>query len=454
MRRHRTTARFAAVSLGLTCTFVLAGCGAEAPLGAAPADRAVGDPAPLADPWLLPDPAPEDVFFEGDRKAGSAGDARLTVYGEPESEDPAAGPMLAAHFEPGNEREVRLPCHREGFEDITVQGAPGRAGWLDDRYWVCWKDTRTPDEPEMSPNEFAVIGREVSENVVRSAAEAATVDDDNRVTIPAEARPEGLQQLAQGPISLVNWGVPDKSREFTWSHRHDQRQITLYVSEGEEADGLLARVALGGTPTTIRGAVATEAASAGDIPTYAATWWEDGRVVVVTAMGVQRPAIDGFVESLTPASDEDLERLRSTIVEYPPAALLAQGETLALAGHNEHAVWAVGYDGTLSWVHGLLANGGGFSGSTAPGPEIGDLVVTVGTVELGSGEFFAGYAHPDVARTVLVTKDGTEIELPLADSVTEDGGRYFGTYLHGKAWQEVLAYDADGVLLERFEHDL
>lgn len=454
MRTSRPTARIAMATLGLACLSALTGCGAEAPSGAAADRTAAEPPAPAADEWLLPASDPEGLYFEGDASVGRT-DARLTLYGEEGSEDPLAGPVLAAHFEPGNEQAARMPCHGDDFEDITVQGAPGTAGQVGDRYWVCWQDTRT-DPPDVgSPNEFAVVGRGVPEEAVLAAAEAATVDDDNRVTVPAEVRPDGLQQLAQGPVSLLSWWGPQfQSRGFTWSHRNAGRELTLYVGEGEAADGLLARFAFGGTPTTIRGSLGNEFEGSGEVPRYAATWWESGHLVMVTSSGAPRATVDDFIEGLAPATEEDVQRLFSTIVEYPPAALIPPQETLALGGHNEHAVWAVGVDGGLSFVHGLLANGGGFGGSSGPGPEIGDQIVTAATVVLSDGEFFAGYANAKVARTVLVTRDGTRMELPLADSVTEDGGRYFGTYLLGKEWQEIYAYDADGELLERFERGL
>lgn len=422
---------------------------------------------------LLPEPPMDGLPVVGAGTWHPDMPATLVVYGEADCEDPTVGRLLGAHVEPGEDGlNEGLPCGGKGFSEITLHGVRGLSGRVGDTHWVCWMD---PEDPNyVAPTEFAVFGRGIpAEDVIRAARAAERTGEpgapnyggENTLTVPAEARPPGLQELARGAFSLrVGLEVPFAGRRISWNNAGEHRYVSLVVGRANAKDALLSRVAvvaLGGRPVKVREAVGLRAQDRGydGYVEQFLTWQEGDRLVYVESGGLSRSELEEFVGRLAPASEADVEKLSDSLLDYPVRDLLEPGQQLAVIFRQKDCVVVVSVDLDDELASGDLylitaEDGPDYLGS-APGPN--DIDDPEDGVAMILAEYYdleeavrIGYVVERVARVELEAADGTVKRLPLKESLTPDNGRYFLVYEDSddERWKTITAYDAEGRVLQ------
>jgi hypothetical protein len=424
----------------------LAGCG-RAPRDTTPVPSVTASAAS----YVMAPQKPSGLFLKSMNVASPSSD-RLVVYAEPGRGDPLTGRALAVTKQ--HDRNGILP---EGSRKVGVRrfGA-GRIGRQGDFTWIGWAGTTEEGE---DPPYYGVIGRGLTEHEIRAAADAV---DKKYVRIARSGMPKGLQPIVDGPMSLINGDVSfGAGMAQRWTAGPDT-WMTLSTMRGDRGTELLAHIMTFGRPARIRGTTGMAGSvvyPVGHTRTLTRAWREGDVIVVVSAQGMSEPALDAVIADLRPVRGSGMERLRASILRYPPERLGDPGEYLVASGHNAHTMWAIfvkplGHPGEymvtergLDSGHGLI--GGGSSSLAAPRKGL-----AVASMAEDKGTFIDGAAAADVARVRLTRTDGTTIGLPLSRPTKPDGTRWFGTWVEGPRGQvrEVVACDAQGHVVERKHH--
>lgn len=327
--------------------------------------------------------------------------------------------------------------------------------------WLVW----LPPDDDQEGDQYAIVGRGVDEDAVRDAAKAAdvTVDRDTdtaRMTVPADALPEGFAPVASGRLGVAHLHrpLPDV---VTIAYRGDGRsELVLQVARRDDAlADLLGWLAVGeprqvrGRPGVVGPAAADTLVEHGAPPAVVRTWQEADLVAVVVSRGLDEAALAEFLRGLTVRPLAELARVKAKFGEVPVESLLTPPHRLAVSGTLPDGVWGVG-------VH---ESGGKISvetvGARADGPPLGgqssiavdpDTVRVLSVEIMTDGAFVMGVA-PARSERVVISEAAYGDSVSATVGTVVGGVRYFGAWLDNPAVTsvEAAAYDASGKLLGR-----
>jgi hypothetical protein len=410
------------------------------------------------DTTLLPTESPPGLHIarvelasaDEDPSAANEYSGRLvTVYGDPNLEDPLKGPLLVAGRDWGEEW-ASFGCESE--DKTGARSKHGPVVSCSGELWVSWENP-TKDYTE---EDVGVMGRNVSPELVARAADAlsppkgAVGVPHEPLEIPADVLPAGMRQLASGPV----WGQAPDIRPvgediYQWKRHRSSARIYLRVTNASDDLSLLTRVDLGGTFRQIRGGPGAVRSSQS---VHALTWREGDLLVAVDAQGVDRATVDAFVRSLQKVPIDKAWELKDSFLTGPPQTFLPPGEKVALAGRRGSQRWIVGVsaDGHHETILTVTKDGDRGGKGGAPGrPSRYEIIAK--RLRTDGGALIIFHVHKDVTKLVVTThRDGKEIELPLAESVLPDGSRYAGTLQPGPTDVElVTTYDSEGDVITR-----
>ncbi len=319
-----------AVALGASSLLVACG-GDDEPAGVAasgPLGEAVIEPARRT---LVPAELPDGMTLQlVDEDSGGHSDGYVRLYGEADATEPLEGPLVAAMWQwfAGDGSlpvgEPRWPPPPDEVDQFG--GQPAVSGTEGPVRWTTWM---VPNGTE-DPGSAGVVGRGLSEDELRAAAEGLEFDSegyvDGELDLAAQPSPSdpdwigtprltpsppGLVELASGRLSLSGLDVgyaPSSASVLEW--HGDDTWLTVATYAHDDALALLLRAGVDDPDgTEIRGYPGAHgpafAPSLHGNATEVWTWTEDGMDIVVLARGLS--AADGqmAVDSLRASADWD-----------------------------------------------------------------------------------------------------------------------------------------------------
>ncbi|REF36147.1 hypothetical protein DFJ64_1547 [Thermasporomyces composti] len=439
----------ALVSVGLL-TLTL-GCGSPSSRDA-PEEAPTASRTPTArDTTLLPSESPPGFHIARVQLAsadeGSLSDDAgrlLTLYGDPDLEDPATGPLLVVGRDWG-EDWADLGCGSKPRDPTDARSTRGPVVVCSGELWVSW-EIPTKDFTEEC---VGVMGRNVAPELVARAADALDPPEGaigvphEPLEIPADVLPAGMTRLASGRVWRSSSDVHTVSADiYEWKRHRPSARIGMRVTDASDTLSLLTRVQVGGEFQHIRGG---PGAVHSDRDLHVLTWREGDVLVAVEARGVRRATVDAFIRSLAEVSVGKAWELKDSLLTSPPATLLAPGEKLAASGRAGKVRWAVGIRDGWETVHIHHVDDGDIGGDAAPVGKVRRDQILIRRSGFEDGELVVAHVHADVAKVVATTRDGHEIDVPLGEAVLPDESRYCGVWLDEPAeLKGVTAYDAAG----------
>jgi hypothetical protein len=380
----------------------------------------------------------------------------VTLYGDPDLDDSARGPLLFAYRAWGEDYvytdAVLKPLSGCGAAELRATGVGSKHGQVEScagTYVVAW-DTNPED---FSDESVGLVGRDVTPEQVARAADAMSVPKGGvgvphrPLTIPAGALPDGLTRLASGPMPAGGNGDT-----FVWEKNGASSgspgSASLRLSTVDAYDGalLLARAFVGGEARQIRGSLGAFGPLSDGRREM--TWQEDGLLVSVTTNAVDKATTEEFVRSLTTVPIGKALELQKSFMTRPPETFLDTGEKLALSGRTNGRRWVLAVSADGKRRRGFLIEETGehpsFGGRTGKPRREQFIAANIGYT--GGDQVVVVQVHADVAKVVLTARpDGRQIELTPGPSVLPDGSRYFGTWLDQEnSMRRITSYDADG----------
>lgn len=400
----------------------------------------------------------ETVARDSEFGGGSGGGGWLAVYGNASADDPLEGEVLGIAVQEGVEGGPSLPAGRDQSRLVRSD---------DTTTWVTWP--LADDDQEV--DQAAVVGRNLGPDEVQAVAEAVDVrvgpddsgDEPPTITVPADALSDGMELLAEGPVSLAGFtfGGPSLPHAAHLEWRGQEQAVIQSQAVAEDsALALLLRFGVddsGGT--TIRGRKGaagppiTALFSPREPQPYYLTWSEAGLVMLVHSLGVDRAEVDSFVAGLRPAEERDWERLADLALQAPPDLYGSPGATHS--GIFETGRWALGYsrlgENLVVDVSIELIDGRFGSGSSGTWP----VGLHVGVEHIEQGTLVHGYSPPGTVRVRLDLADGSTWEPDLVALETSWPERFFARWEDAPV--DVLsaaAYDASGGVIVEGPSDL
>ena len=321
-------------------------------------------------------------------------------------------------------------------------------------------DVSGPIDGSDDGNYGFVIGRDLTEDQVLSAARAATFVHGQDATVPQKALPSDFFKLASAPV------VPNQ--EFGEVLRLTNADGTQSVSVGAYDGNAAADQVTDFWNTT----VATKPCGEGNAPQ------RTGRIGSTSyrVTGHTTAAITGAIESHLVATDQaGLEAFQKKTADLPASALLTgcstPGGSVFVEGHQDTVRWVLAMPKQPSQSgmscqifivdghpEGMMAGGGGpaFATNGSEGITVlggGSAGLTVGTANVTGGTV------PKAATRVTITDGaGRTTDAVLVDGGNDPNVRYFGGMIlpssigNNGLTITVVAYDATGAEIARYSN--
>ena len=265
-------------------------------------------------PRELPEGLPPPTAVELPRVDSPLGldSAAITVYGDPNADDPFATADLAVLE---SDVDPWSPLPPENEEPAAVRGHEGTSG--DEPrlgVWVSWEEG--PDR------HLAVVSHTLDRGQLLAVAENLSVEGETAVlrSVPAGV-PGPLERIGGVPdvlLTSVMLGMAPAARASAvghmWGSETDEYDQSLIVtaSAGDASDVSVIRwLTLAGDPVDVGGHAGWLGADdRGDITRRTVVWEEPpGVIVVVQAAGLTEAELLGVAENLRPADDDEWEAL-------------------------------------------------------------------------------------------------------------------------------------------------
>ncbi|WP_146103780.1 hypothetical protein [Nonomuraea solani] len=418
-----------------------AGCGQDVAVSAAPLlpER----PGGLHLEEMMPSKAegdPVTAYADGDRTLA-------VLVTDSEDWDPPYGG-----------KPVKLDRHE------ATMGGSGR------HRWITW-----PDKTSQDFESFAVLGHGLSDAELTAAANGV-VEDRRRPRIDDGRLPDGLSLVKNGSLPVGGWRAELGGTERVWTNRQKRARIVVSQLPGDADMEVLAGTTVSGERREMRG---TTGLSGGDLLINGSLsmdwvhedlslmmpkvrlWRENGMIVKVSSLGLADDAVDAFVEGLSPAGPEAVERARDSILNYPPDLLFppddGDGRPLRVvtSGRLGERAWAVaaGMRGeSLTHAFRLLSRrdeaidgGGSTFGEWKAAYNRGPMVIMREVTDLGlpSDNVLVGFAAAGVVKVRIAYQDGTSEELALGPESVPGGVRWFSAEVKSRSFK-LSAELADG----------
>jgi hypothetical protein len=282
--------------------------------------------------------------------------ADITVYGDPDTDDPWSATLVVIHLVADEELLGGPPS---GSETVTVAGhdARLREGFGDGRGWeVEWQ----VDDGRL------IVGGALTRDEVLAAAETATTEP----ALDASGLPDGYEELASGPTqdSPLFTSLFEGAYEGDVEGSVDDSGLAVAYADPSDSDAVRTAVVVAQRPgpasavdllrlsfpdadaTTVRGRHAVigrgsePPGSAGETGVVAVQWAEpEGQLVTVVGFGVAEDAVLQVAEGMHPASAGEVAALG----EEPAAAAsrefgdVPEGQVVAASGESRTGQWRV-----------------------------------------------------------------------------------------------------------------